>query len=77
MRTLLPQVPRLAALARKRLLPPLRWQPPATASALRRFLRWTISPTGGNDEKYLTRVNFIPLPDFIRGLSEAQIDQIK
>lgn len=49
----------------------------ATATALRSFLRWTISETGGNNEKYLTPVNFIPLPDFIRGLSEAQIDEIK
>jgi phosphate transport system substrate-binding protein len=49
----------------------------ATATAIRSFLRWIISETGGNNEKYLTPVNFIPLPDFIRGLSEAQIDQIK
>jgi phosphate transport system substrate-binding protein len=48
-----------------------------TAEALRSFLRWAISETGGNDKKYLTPVNFIPLPDFIRGLSEAQIDEIK
>lgn len=50
---------------------------PATASALRAFLGWAISQTGGNDAKYLARVNFIALPDFIRGLSEAQIDEIK
>ena len=49
----------------------------ATAEALRAFLRWAISVTGGNDEKYLTPVGFIPLPDFIRGLSEAQINEIK
>jgi phosphate transport system substrate-binding protein len=49
----------------------------ATAEALRSFLRWAISETGGNQEKYLTPVDFIPLPDFIRGLSQAQIDQIK
>jgi phosphate transport system substrate-binding protein len=49
----------------------------ATAAALRSFLRWAISETGGNDKKYLTPVDFIPLPNFIRGLSEAQIDEIK
>jgi phosphate transport system substrate-binding protein len=49
----------------------------ATADAVRAFLRWAISATGGNDEKYLKPVGFIALPDFIRGLSEAQINQIK
>ncbi len=49
----------------------------ATADALRSFLRWSISETGGNAANYLKPVGFIPLPDFIRGLSEAQIRQIK
>jgi len=49
----------------------------ATADALRAFLRWSISETGGNAENYLKPVGFIPLPDFIRGLSDAQIRQIK
>jgi phosphate transport system substrate-binding protein len=49
----------------------------ATAEALRAFLRWAISATGGNGDNYLTPVGFIPLPDFIRGLSERQIAQIK
>jgi len=49
----------------------------ATAHALRSFLRWAISTAGGNSAKYLTSVGFIPLPDFIRGLSEAQIAEIK
>jgi phosphate transport system substrate-binding protein len=49
----------------------------ATARALRAFLQWAISTIGGNDEKYLAPVGFIPLPDFIRGLSQAQIAQIK
>ena len=48
-----------------------------TADALRSFLRWSISETGGNAATYLKPVGFIPLPDFIRGLSEAQIRQIK
>jgi len=49
----------------------------ATASAVRAFLLWAISATGGNDAKYLGAVGFIPLPDFIRGLSEAQIKEVK
>ncbi len=49
----------------------------ATAAALRAFLLWALSATGGNDEKYMTSVGFIPLPDFVRGLSEAQIAEIK
>jgi phosphate transport system substrate-binding protein len=48
----------------------------ATATARRSFLLWAISVAGGNSEKYLTPVGFIPLPDFIRGLSEAQIATI-
>ncbi len=39
----------------------------ATADALRSFLRWSISETGGNAANYLQPVGFIPLPDFIRG----------
>jgi phosphate transport system substrate-binding protein len=49
----------------------------ATAHALRSFLRWAISATGGNSTKNLAPVGFIPLPDFIRGLSQAQIAEIK
>jgi phosphate transport system substrate-binding protein len=48
-----------------------------TAAALRQFLLWAISLQGGNASKYLDRVGFIPLPDFIRALSENQIRQIK
>jgi phosphate transport system substrate-binding protein len=50
---------------------------PATADALRTFLLWSISGIGGNSATYLKPVGFIPLPDFIRGLSEAQITEIK
>ncbi len=49
----------------------------ATTQALSAFLRWAISATGGNSEAYLAPVGFIPLPDFVRGLSEAQIARIK
>jgi phosphate transport system substrate-binding protein len=48
-----------------------------TAEALRHFLLWAISAEGGNAPKYLDTVGFIPLPTFIRALSENQIDRIK
>jgi phosphate transport system substrate-binding protein len=47
-----------------------------TADALRHFLLWAISLQGGNASKYLDQIGFIPLPDFIRALSEKQIDAI-
>jgi phosphate transport system substrate-binding protein len=50
---------------------------PQTAAALRRFLLWSISLEGGNASKYLDTVGFIPLPDFIRALSQKQIALIK
>ncbi len=50
---------------------------PRAAVALRHFLLWTVSLEGGNASKYLDAVGFIPLPDFIRALSESQIDSIK
>jgi phosphate transport system substrate-binding protein len=49
---------------------------PATADALRHFLPWAISADGGNAPKYLDTVGFIPLPTFIRALSEHQINRI-
>jgi phosphate transport system substrate-binding protein len=49
----------------------------AAADALRHFLLWAISEAGGNSENYLKPVGFIALPDFIRGLSEKQIGEIK
>jgi phosphate transport system substrate-binding protein len=48
----------------------------ATAAAVRRFLLWSVSLEGGNAPKYLGAVGFIPLPDFIRALSENQIKRI-
>ena len=50
---------------------------PETADALRQFLLWAISSDGGNGLKYLDSVGFIPLPNFVRALSEKQIDLIK
>lgn len=49
----------------------------ATAEAVRQFLLWAVSVEGGNAPKYLGAVQFIPLPDFIRGMSEHQISQIQ
>jgi phosphate transport system substrate-binding protein len=48
-----------------------------TAAALRRFLLWAISVEGGNKAQYLDAVGFIPLPNFIRALSENQIELIR
>ena len=50
---------------------------PATAASIRNFLLWSISPLGGNAPHYLDAVHFIPLPDFIRALSENQINRIR
>ncbi len=50
---------------------------PATAAAIRDFLLWSISPEGGNAPRFLDQVHFIPLPDFIRALSENQINRIR
>lgn len=49
----------------------------ATAAALRGFLLWAVATDGGNATKYLDAVGFIPLPDFIRALSEHQINRIQ
>lgn len=49
---------------------------PATAAAIRQFLLWSIMPDGGNAATYLGAVGFIPLPNFIRALSENQINRI-
>jgi phosphate transport system substrate-binding protein len=50
---------------------------PDTADAMRRFLLWAISLEGGNAQKYMSAVQFIPLPDFIRAMSEKQIKKIR
>lgn len=53
-------------------------QPNATtADAIRNFLLWSIAVDGGNATTYLNAVGFIPLPDFIRAMSEKQINRIK
>lgn len=55
----------------------VRQPDPATAVAIRQFLLWAIALEGGNSPKYLDAVHFIPLPDFVRALSENQIKRIK
>lgn len=55
----------------------VRQHEPQMASALRAFLLWSVSLDGGNAPKYLDAVGFIPLPDFIRALSEKQTDRIR
>lgn len=55
----------------------LRQPNPETAKALRHYLLWAVSILGGNSPKYLDTVGFIPLPTFIRALSENQINLIK
>lgn len=55
----------------------LRQPNPETAGALRHFLLWAVSLLGGNAPKYLDTVGFLALPNFIRGLSEQQINLIR
>jgi phosphate transport system substrate-binding protein len=50
---------------------------PDIASAMRSVLRWAISPTGGNASSFLDKVHFLPLPDSVAPLSQAQINKIQ
>jgi len=47
------------------------------ANALRDFLTWAISPSGGNASKFLAQVHFSPLPASVVKLSAAQIAKIQ
>lgn len=47
-----------------------------TATALKNFLTWAISPEGGSQSQYLEKVHFIALPENIAAKSRAQIDKI-
>lgn len=47
------------------------------AKALTSFLNWAVSPSGGQSTSYLTKVNFLPLPNTIVKLSKDQIAKIK
>ncbi len=46
------------------------------AEEIKQFLSWAVSPTGGNAMGYLKQVNFLPLPESARKLTEAQINKI-
>jgi phosphate transport system substrate-binding protein len=50
---------------------------PTTAAAIREFLTWTIATCQGNAEKTLEAVRFIALPEYIRALSQAQVEKIR
>jgi phosphate transport system substrate-binding protein len=55
-----------------------RQQPSATmAAALRKFLTWAISPSGGNAPHFMAEVHFVALPAPVVKLSTAQIAQIQ
>lgn len=47
-----------------------------TATALKKFLNWAISSTGGNSSTYLNAVSFQPLPSSVNSLSQTQINKI-
>ncbi len=47
------------------------------AAAIKQFLTWAVSPTGGNAMEFLGKVNFLPLPPSARALTMAQINQIR
>jgi len=49
---------------------------PTTASALKTFLTWAISPNGGNQSQFLNAVHFLPLPASVVQLSQKQINEI-
>lgn len=46
------------------------------ASALKGFLNWAVSPSGGNKSVYLSPVHFLPLPLNVDQKSQQQINQI-
>jgi phosphate transport system substrate-binding protein len=49
----------------------------ATASELKKFLLWAISPSGGQKSSYLGQVHFLPLPANIAAKSKALIGSIQ
>lgn len=48
----------------------------ATATAVKNFLTWALSSTGGGSATYLNKVHFQPLPAAIVQLSQNQINKI-
>jgi phosphate transport system substrate-binding protein len=50
----------------------------ARAQALKNFFAWAISPNGGNDEaRFLSALDFVPLPERTRAVSTRLIQQIQ
>jgi phosphate transport system substrate-binding protein len=47
-----------------------------TKNALVDFLKWALSPSGGNDAKYLGAVHFLPLTPTVRQRSLEQVNKI-
>lgn len=48
----------------------------AMAMAIKNLLEWAIDPNGGSTEAFMSKVNFVPLPDKIRAQSKARIAKI-
>jgi phosphate transport system substrate-binding protein len=48
-----------------------------TSHALKDFLNWSLSATGGSDATFLEQVRFVKLPAKIVALSKAQIDKVQ
>jgi phosphate transport system substrate-binding protein len=48
----------------------------ATAAELKKFLNWAISPSGGQQEQFLSQVHFLPLPASIAAKSKGLINSI-
>ncbi len=46
------------------------------AKQLKQFLKWAVSPQGGNQMKFLKQVQFMPLPSSARKLTIKQINKI-
>jgi phosphate transport system substrate-binding protein len=47
-----------------------------TATAIKEFLLWGMSPEHGNSPHFMKQVGFVPLPAPIQALSRAQIEKI-
>jgi len=55
---------------------PPKEQNPTVARAVKSFLAWAVSPTGGNSASYLRQVNFEPLPATVAKESDNLISKI-
>ena len=50
---------------------------PQTAAAIRSFLAWVLDEYGGGAQRHLDAVRFVALPEYVRSLSLAQVEQIR